>query len=167
MNENIRGHNLLLIGSGCDLNGRRLGKQIDSGKFGLVCRINKPYGLPADVGTRTDVIITRWSSWVKKFFGTDKPTCPCVILNEHLGFSVQEHLLASLECGVTRPSAGILAICWALNRGAARVRVIGFGYDARSGWANQKIYASGELDANPLYDWDREHKWIQRHAELL
>lgn len=50
--------NCIIIGSGSDLTGRKLGKLIDSGEFGKVFRVNKFYGNKDDVGTRTDYVVT-------------------------------------------------------------------------------------------------------------
>lgn len=54
---------MLIIGSGCDLKGRKLKRFIDE-YDGVVIRCNKLYGDPADIGTRTDIFFTRWNSWI-------------------------------------------------------------------------------------------------------
>lgn len=42
----LRGKNILIIGSGADIAGRRMGKDIDNGKWDIVIRLNKHYGTP-------------------------------------------------------------------------------------------------------------------------
>lgn len=42
----IRGKNILIIGSGADIAGRRMGRDIDAGKWDIVIRLNKHYGKP-------------------------------------------------------------------------------------------------------------------------
>lgn len=48
----------IIIGSGSDINNRKLGKKIDSGHFGKIFRVNKLYGKRDDVGTKTDCAVT-------------------------------------------------------------------------------------------------------------
>lgn len=48
----------IIIGSGSDLNGRKLGAKIDNGDFGKVFRINRFYGDKQDVGSHTDYVVT-------------------------------------------------------------------------------------------------------------
>lgn len=60
---NIRGKNVLIIGSGCDMKGRRAAAFIDSFD-GVVIRCNRPYQSAQDGGKRCDLWFTRWRSWV-------------------------------------------------------------------------------------------------------
>lgn len=48
----------IIIGSGSDINNRKLGNKIDSGHFGKIFRVNKLYGKIEDVGTNTDYVTT-------------------------------------------------------------------------------------------------------------
>lgn len=48
--------------------------KIDGNYYDLVIRVNKHYGKVEDVGTRTDLIFTRWYQWIAKgqtFFRED------------------------------------------------------------------------------------------------
>lgn len=63
-NGEYRGKTVLIVASGSDLDGRGMGERIDSGEWDVVARINKHYGWTEDVGNRTDVILTRWYSWL-------------------------------------------------------------------------------------------------------
>lgn len=159
--------NCIVIGSGADVAGRRLGARIDSGAFGLVVRVNKPYGAPVDVGSRTDVLVTRWRSWVDRFFPGVPPGVSRVVLNEHLGISPVEIASASAEIGWENVSAGLLACQWALNRGARKVFAIGFGYRRGQGWPAQKTYPDGTADPNKRYNWPVENRWLQNNVTLL
>ena len=146
--------------------GRQLGAQIDAGDFGLVVRVNKPYGEKIDVGNRTDVLVTRWRSWVGKYF-PDSPPCTRMVINEHLGISPEEIAAAAAEIGWPKISAGLLACQWALNRGARRVYAIGFGYRRGQGFSAQKRYPDGTVDSNANYDWPRENRWLENNVTLL
>ena len=42
----LHGKNILIIGSGADIAGRRMGRYIDAGKWDIVIRLNKHYGEP-------------------------------------------------------------------------------------------------------------------------
>lgn len=90
-NGEYRGKTVLIVGSGYDLDGRGLGERIDSGEWDVVARINKHYGKPEDVGNRTDVILTRWYSWLDnhEWFSEEEQqnAREVVVLNQHLGFS--------------------------------------------------------------------------------
>lgn len=59
----IQGKDILIIGSGVDIVGRRLARFVDTWP-GVVVRCNKAYGDPLDIGRRTDLYFTRWESWV-------------------------------------------------------------------------------------------------------
>lgn len=156
----------IVIGGGADIVGRQLGARIDAGAFGVVIRVNKPYGEAVDVGSRTDVLVTRWQSWVGRFFSGREP-CSRVVINEHLGISPVEIASASAEIGWRSVSAGLLACQWALNRGASRVFVIGFGYRRGQGWSALKTYPDGTVDSNERYNWPVENRWLQNNVTLL
>lgn len=157
----------IVIGSGADVVGRGLGSCIDAGDFGLVLRVNKPYGVPEDVGSRIDVLVTRWQSWIQKYFPGPTLGCQRVVLNEHLGISAEEMRAAAQEIGHPHVSAGLLACMWALNRGARQVYAIGFGYRRGQGWPEGKVYPDGTVDRNERYDWPRENRWLENNVTLL
>lgn len=157
----------IIIGSGADLVGRRLGKKIDSGHFDRVIRVNKPYGDPVDVGARMDVLVTRYASWIQKYFPGPTIGCPKIIINEHVGISESEHLAAASEIGWKHVSAGTLACMWALNRGARQVFALGFGFHPDRGWPTAKSYPDGTPDNNPHYNWPRENRWLENNVTLL
>lgn len=157
----------IIIGSGRDVVGRRLGSFIDAGRFGSVVRVNKPYGSAVDVGGRMDVLVTRWQAWVNKYFPGPTIGCKMVFLNEHIGFTQEEHRCACEEVGWDNVSAGTLAAIWALNRGAGEVFALGFGYHPARGWPAEKRYPDGTLDTNPHYNWAAENRWLEKNVTLL
>lgn len=158
---------VLVIGSGADLAGRKLGTKIDAGTFGAVIRVNKPYGSPVDVGSRMDFLVTRYSSWIQRYFPGPTIGCPKIILNEHRGITEEEHQAACSEVGWKHVSAGTLACMWALNRGAVQVFALGFGYHPDRGWPAEKRYPDGTLDTNPHYNWAAENRWLENNVTLL
>jgi hypothetical protein len=157
----------IVIGGGADVVGRGLGSCIDAGEFGLVLRVNKPYGSPEDVGSRIDVLVTRWQAWIQKYFPGPTLGCQRVVLNEHLGISAEEMRAAAQEIVHPHVSAGLLACMWALNRGARQVYAIGFGYRRGQGWPEGKVYPDGTVDNNTKYDWPRENRWLENNVTLL
>lgn len=56
-----RDKTILIVGSGSDLDGRGMQEIIDSDRYDIVARVNKMYGAPQDVGTRANVLFTRWN----------------------------------------------------------------------------------------------------------
>lgn len=164
----MRDADFVVVGSGVDVVGRGIGARVDAGEFGRVVRVNKPYGAPADIGTRTDLLVTRWTPWVTRFFGECwQPEAPVVVLNECKGIAADELMAARVEVGWQNVSAGVLACMWLLNRGARRVRVVGFGWRPDAGWDVGKHYPGGERDENPNYYWDLERHWLAHNVELI
>lgn len=161
----IYNKNVIVIGSGHDLNGRALGKKIDSDLWDIVVRCNKPYGRSADVGTRLDLIATRYRSWVNKFFGPVQP-CEVVAFNEQYNISAAEYKAIMAEISWSAVSCGLLAAAWCLNRGASNVSVIGMGFFGGL-HRNEKIYDNGQRDKNPLYHWAREAQWMKNNCIVL
>lgn len=169
---------VLCIGSGQDIDGRGLGETIDkSDKWDYVLRINKTYGLPEDVGRRTDIFVTRWSSWVNEGNTFIEPellnNCKKVILlNQNVNYSKTERDMITKELNLEHVSAGIQAVHWLLNRGCKDITLIGFGYKDGK-FMQQKVYAKnsinyepGMVDTNPLYNWDRERQWLQLQPQV-
>ena len=169
-----RGKHVLIIGSGSDLDGRAMQAAIDGGDFDLVARVNKVYGAPEDVGTRTDVLFTRWYSWLdNKAWVPDSvaSSATIVVLNQHIGYSKTEYEWLCARIGHNAASAGAQAVDYFLNRGAAKVSIIGFG--CRGGKFNRdKVYSVANTahvptrltteegkDVNPTYDWHAERAW--------
>lgn len=173
---------MLIIGSGKDLDGRGMGERIDNGEWDIVVRVNKHYGAIEDVGSRTDVIITRWASWLDnhEWFPQDEQDAAkeVIILNQNLGFSQSEYWWLVQQVGHNAVSAGCQALAWALYRGAASIDVIGYGY--RDG--GPKTYTNGStgttptssvqvvdnktVDMNDHYDWSKEDAWADRQPKL-
>lgn len=163
---------VLVIGSGQDIDGRDLGETIDnSDRWNYIVRINKLYGDPVDSGRRTDIFVTRWSSWVGEGNAFVEPDvlAKCkklIILNQNVGYSKTERDMISKELGLEHISAGVQAVAWLLNRGCQHIDLIGFGY--KDGKFNeQKVYAKnsinyepGMVDTNPLYSWAKEREWL-------
>lgn len=164
---NLKGKGVLVIGSGEDLNGRSLADEIDcvDGRWQFIIRCNAYYGRGEDVGMRTDLIWVRYLRWSARFPLIIRKQARCVS-NYEGGFSRRERIIVAETCGVRKASAGLLACWWAIQMGAARVSVIGFGY--RNGrWDAVKQYPDGLIDNNPMYDWNKEHEWLEKNVELL
>lgn len=176
--DNYSGKHILIIGSGEDLDSRRMMDEIDkSDKWDLVVRINKMYGRPECVGTRTDIIVTRWHQWVKpgsRFFQqeTVEQAQKIVILNQSIEFSETEKLLLSQEIGVKHVSAGPQAIAYFLNRGCEKIDLIGFGYlkgqfmQTKRYCDNAHNYSTRMVDKNALYDWEKERAWMTMQPQV-
>lgn len=183
MNEGLKvdGVRALLVGSGADLAGRRLGCAVDrTRRWDVVARCNKFYGARVDVGSRCELAFIRWRGWLGQCAAAPgvhgraewwpyDVRCgirQVVVLNECQGVSEGELRAIAEEVGVEHPSCGVLAAAWLLNRGA-RVEAIGVGWDGCS-WAARKSYSGRvEVDGNVRYDWEAEHRWMERHVRLL
>lgn len=176
---NLINKHVLLIGSGWDIAGKRLGHDIDNGKWDIIARVNRLYGDPVDVGTKTDIFFTRWRSWL----GSITPVvdkAKYIFINENEGITKEEYLSIRNEVGVEHVSAGTVACAWLLNRGAI-VDAIGFGYDSFTDSFYPKAYAKkyaehkkisesgGTLvnDKNEAYDFKRENLWILTNSITL
>lgn len=172
---------VLVIGSGADLRGRRMGNEVDfSRRWDVVARLNKVYGARLDVGRRCELAFIRWRGWRTMcaagpgMGGCGAPWWPqdvrCgvrrwVVLNEFQGIGEDECRVTAAEAGVEKPSCGLLAVAWLLNRGARQVDLVGFGFDGVR-WCERKIYADGGVDGNGHYDWEQEHAWYERQARV-
>lgn len=175
--QRVKGARILIIGSGSDNDGRRMRARIDSNYYDLVIRVNKHYGKVEDVGTRTDIIITRWYQWIAKgqsFFTEDDlaQAKKVIILNQQLGISSTEIEQGCIEIGHTKASAGIYAALWCLNRGAEQIDLIGYGHHA-DGFRETKKYCQNSYnypdrmtDTNPLYNWQAEQRWLQAQPQI-
>lgn len=167
----LKGKTVLVIGSGADVDGRALGAAIDAGEIAdVVIRVNKHYGSRKDVGSRTDIIFTRWRAWLDRMVGWFEPEVVegagyVVALNENFHWKKEWSELVRKEAGVKNPSAGLMAVWWALVHGAEEVKVIGFGFRAAGGEDKEKRYGehsfqySGAVDKNPNYDFAAERRW--------
>ena len=176
--KSLKGKRILIIGSGEDLDSRRMKDEIDnSDRWDLVVRINKMYGREECVGRRTDVIVTRWAQWVgvgNKFFDKDVVDAAkrVVILNQSIGYSESEKSIIASEIGVDKVSAGPQAVAYFINRGVEHIDLIGFGY-LNGEFMKQKRYADNShnyktrmMDSNPLYDWNKERQWLINQPEI-
>lgn len=163
---------VLVIGSGQDLDDRKLGQDIDySNRWDYILRLNKTYGDPIDSGRRTDILVTRWSQWISEGSDFVEPNIlhnckKVIILNQFVNYSKTESEMLCREVGKESVSAGPQAVHWLLNRGCRHIDLIGFGY--RDGeFMSDKIYArnsknyeAGYKDTNDHYDWALERKWL-------
>lgn len=170
MEKEIKNNDVLIIGSGVDLKGRRLARFIDNFR-GVVIRCNKIYGDPADVGSRVDLFFTRWRSW----FGTLTPLIKgtdYIAVNDCVGISPQECKIIADEVGWEAVSCGVVAVGYCLHRGARSISVIGFGYSPASRGFFPKGYTAAypeketlpttkyNLDKNPHYNWALENAFL-------
>ena len=175
--QSIKGKRILIIGSGADNDGRRMQEQIDSDYYHYIIRVNKHYGKPEDTGSRTDIIFTRWLQWVsngQKFF-TDEDLAQAkkvVIINQHLGISQAEIEQGKIEVCHDKVSAGIYAALWCINRGASQIDLIGYGKFS-DGFREHKKYCQNShnypdrmIDTNPLYNWQKEQRWLLAQPEI-
>lgn len=176
-----RGKRVLVIGSGSDLDKREMADMVDGPTYDVVARVNKHYGDPKRVGTRTDVIFTRWPSWLdRQDWFSDREQArsqEIVILNVHVGYSRTEHEWLAKRIGVKQVSAGVMAVDFFLNRGAASVDIVGFGFKDGE-WSRDKLYTTanpsqiptsktdGAKDINDAYDWTRERRWLKAEARV-
>lgn len=156
----LTGKRVLLIGSGMDLNNRKLQSRIDNpnGEWDFIARVNKYYGDPTDVGTRTDLVFTATSQLVATCF-------PQHLIKDSyvVGFREGYHcdspywrkrlaLLLNINHDI---STGGSAIYWLLERGAI-VDLIGFGFRDKQ---DKKVYCDGAIDNNVHYNWQWEYSW--------
>lgn len=178
LEQKLYNSKVLVIGSGQDLDGRGLQNEIDNtDRWDYILRINKMYALPEDVGTRTDIFVTRWSSWVS--YGSNfidaNTLAQCkivIVLNQNVNYSKTERLLISKELGLEQVSAGPQAVHWLLNRGCRHIDLIGFGYKDGE-FMTDKIYAKnshnypdGMKDNNTHYDWNAERNWLKSQPQV-
>lgn len=173
----IKDKRVLIIGSGIDLNGRRLAAEIDSDKWDVVIRLNKAYGLPQDVGTRIDIIFTRWLQWTSPtqgFFTAEElnRAKQIIVSNQSYGFSQTEMMMLCEEIGHQHVSCGVQAIAYCLNRSAKSIDLIGYGVwpdgtrtQQKRYCANAKCFPNGMYDTNDIYDWEKERSWIENQPE--
>lgn len=176
-----RGKKIILIGSGNDIDGRKMGEIIDGENYDIVARVNKHYGSREDAGNRTDVILTRWNQWLdnEEWFSDEEQHSAkeIVILNQYIGFSQTEYNWLCAQVGHQQVSAGIQAIAFFLNRGVKQVDVIGFGckngkfkktkeYTTGSQGTTPTHNMQGNVDVNPNYDWHKEKTWAVNQARV-
>jgi hypothetical protein len=163
----IRNKKVLLIGSGKDLVGRKLGQRIDSGEWDIVVRLNHYYGAPEDVGTRTDLAILREARFESAFID-EAPVCPSRVLSTNDGFNFPESILdqAAMDTGQTNASIGIIAACWLLHHGA-NITVIGIGHYPDGTWIEHKTYPDGTKDTGNHYDWNKENAWWESRKDII
>lgn len=174
------GKHVLVVGSGDDLDHRNIREDVEGGRWDVVARVNKHYGAPALVGTRTDVVFTRWPSWLDRFDWFSKEEqegAEVIILNIFHGYSRTEYKWLCRRVGHKNVSAGSQAIDYFLNRGASSVDVVGFGYlNGKRSEAKRYTAANpshipatkteGVTDVNPNYDWEKENAWRQREKRV-
>lgn len=163
----VRNKKVLLIGSGKDLVGRKLGKRIDSGEWDIVVRLNHYYGDPEDVGTRTDLAILREAIFESAFID-EAPVCPSRVLSTNDGFNFPDSILdqAASSTGQTNASIGIIAACWLLHYGA-NITAIGIGHYPDGTWIEHKTYPDGTKDTGNHYDWNKENAWWESRKDII
>lgn len=177
--KSLKDKTVLIIGSGNDIDGRRLQKTIDDkNRFDFVARVNKHYGNEQDSGTRTDIIFTRWHQWINdgvEFFTKEEieNAKQVIILNQFINYSQTELNILLEELGTTAASAGLQAIQYFLNRDVRRIYLLGFGM-TREGFTKQKRYAmnsknypSGMFDMNTHYNWDKEKSYMLQQSKIV
>ena len=175
--KSLKNKRVLIIGSGADIDGKRLKKLIDGNTFDVVARVNKHYGMEQDTGTRTDVIFTRWLQWIKKpidFFSDEEiqNAKQVVILNQHVGYSENEKHLLLVELGHDAASAGLQAIHFFLNRDVREIYLLGFGMYSDGFKQSKKYckrafnYSDGMTDTNNAYDWNKERDYMLKQSKI-
>lgn len=187
-NGELRDKTVLIIGSGSDLDGRKMASVIDSAKYDIVARVNKFYGNKEDVGTRTDYIFTRWQQWLanREWFTPEQleQAKEIVVLNQHTAlkkfdsYCQTEYQWLCHKVGHEHVSAGAQVVDYFLNRGVKQIDIIGFGcIDGK--FNPDKVYTQGSKgttpehnttkegkDENPNYDWHAEREWEINQANV-
>lgn len=163
----LTGKNVLIIGSGQDLNGRKLGSKIDSGMFAdYIIRVNKPYGDPQDVGSKTDLAFVRKNAFQYYYFPAYVHKDMDVFISEERDMTEDAHQRIANEIGVQKPSCGALAVAWARAMNAKSITIVGFGWK-NGHWPKQKTYPDGTKDNNPEYDWHKEEQWLEKQVSII
>lgn len=168
LRREFSGRPVLLIGSGADLDGRKLAAAIDGGQFGPVARINRPYGATADVGTRANLVFVRRRLWLNWHFPLSSISPPprIIAFREGVGCPAGYEREVAARLGLPRCSTGLLAAQWLLDVGA-KVSAIGFGCRDGAFSPGKRYAVSGAEDANAAYDWAAENAWLQNNVRLL
>lgn len=124
----LRGKKVLVVGSSIELDDYHFtNNNLD--KWDVVIRLNKLYG---NLGTRTDIIFTRWISWIKdpyklrNFFPQSviDNSKSIIIANQNIGISATEVALIKEEAGVEHASIGLVAVGYCLHRGQERLALL-------------------------------------------
>lgn len=155
----------ILIGSGSDLNGRGMGRDIDRGFHGIIARVNRLYGALPDVGARTDVLFTFhpliWDRACKGRFGKALPYRRIVIPQKISGGRLYEDVKERF--GLKKPTTGLLAAAYLISQGY-HPEVVGFGFRAGVLVNFHKTYPDGRPEDERQYaqhDFDRENEILQ------
>lgn len=112
--DDYTGKRVLIIASGHDLDSR---KGFNTSQYDIVCKVNKDYG---NITKRADIIFTRWAQWLDIFFKKEQANSAqkIIIINQNLGISTSEILIAQQIASLPHVSAGFLAVLYFFNRGA-------------------------------------------------
>ena len=159
----IKGKGVLIVGSSLELDDYHYTDK-ELSKYDVVIRLNKLYG---NCGRRTDVIFTRWISWIddkyelRKFFPREviDNAKEIVIANQNIGISATEVALIKEEAGVENASIGLLAAGYCLHRGAKKITLIGFGSGKGKTYCSNSGFGRGYKDNNTHYDWKKERDY--------
>lgn len=153
---------VIVIGSGIDLNGRKLGEAIDRGEFGKVVRVNKFYGDPIDVGTVTDVLFSFNTKFWRPECGKFKHFINVVMLDRG-AFRYDVVRKYGIAKG-KRASTGLCAVDYYVRNGYD-VTVIGYGFRDSKLVTPHKTYTDGTPDNIVVIDFDYENECLKRLAE--
>lgn len=161
----------IVIGSGLDLAGRKLGARIDSGSFGKVFRVNKLYGSLQDVGIRTDGFFSFGLEhfWDKRTLEWYDKVLPCGELSYTPTNSVNtplcKEIMEKYPPFKMKPSTGFHAIYMLISRGYLPT-VIGFGFKDGKRQHEKKFYCDGTYDyGEDGHDFEHENQLLQQFAE--
>lgn len=164
----LRGKKVLVVGSSIELDDYHFtNNNLD--KWDVVIRLNKLYG---NLGTRTDIIFTRWISWIKdpyklrNFFPQSviENSKSIIIANQNIGISATEVALIKEEAGVEHASIGLVAVGYCLHRGARKISLIGFGDGKRKVYCSNSGYGRGFVDNNTHYDFKKEREFYNNQS---
>ena len=166
----IKDKRVLIVGSSLELDDYHYSDN-ELSKYDVVIRLNKLYG---NCGRRTDIIFTRWISWVedkfelRKFFPREviEDAKEIIIANQNLGISATEVALIKEEAGVENASIGLLASGYCLHRGAKKITLIGFGDGKRKVYCSNSGYGRGYKDNNTHYDWKKERDYYNSQSTI-
>ena len=163
----LAGKKVLLIGSGSDLNGRKMGDRISAAEceWDMIARVNRPYGDAEDVGKRLDLCFVCRRVWLNYNFNPSflRSGFRVIAFDDGVGCEQGYRSKAALGANIgTKSSTGFAAAYWLLEQGAT-VEIIGFGSRENM---SVKTYPDGTVDNNPNYDWAAERQWLEAQPNV-
>lgn len=149
----------LLIGSGSDINGRKMKSQIDTANDIFIARINRHYGEEIDVGIQTHLIFGFDTSVIPDYLKHVQFINPYTLNDQAFIQSVRDRI------NYRNPSTGIMGLYWLLDNGYKPV-VIGFGFKNGELINKIKTYPDGQQEISTWHNFALENeKLIELHEK--